>query len=211
MKAPNESGIHIISEKTKGSENLRAYVCPNCGNTEEEIKSYYDRIGYVTVRCWGGFGRKKYHYLPHKCTSCGCKFVTWESSKEINGSTIGPLFLVALLAALGSVLMILAITESVVLVLTVIICMAIIVSMCCVIDDNTDPEDTGMKAIEDDMNFMMFDDDEKDEDKEEENQVDDLLSHLADSTMSSPEDLRDFLRDRTKSQMAFMSDKIWKL
>lgn len=41
--------------------------------------------------------------------------------------------------------------------------------------------------------------------------VDELLSHLADSTMSSPEDLRDFLRDRTKSQMAFMSDKIWKL
>jgi predicted RNA-binding Zn-ribbon protein involved in translation (DUF1610 family) len=207
MKARNESGFHIISGQTKDDENLRAYICPNCGNTDEEIKAYHDRVGYVTVRCWGGFGRKKYHYLPHKCTSCGCKFVAWESSKEINGGVVGLLFAVAFFAALGSVLMALAITVCTVLGFTVGMCLFIILRLCCAIDESTDDEDKGMESIEDDMSFMCFDDDED----EDEDLTDDLLSHLADNTTISSDDLREVLRDRIKSQTAFMSDKIWKL
>ena len=91
----DKSGLYILKGNDSSIDDyyneLRSFVCPNCGNTRidgKEIKWFPDYEESVYVRWLGGFGSKQYRWIPHKCTACGCKFMSWTTKYEINGGVI---------------------------------------------------------------------------------------------------------------------------
>lgn len=91
----DKSGLYILKGNDSSIDEchneLRSFVCPNCGNTHidgKEIKWFPDYEESIYVRWLGGFGSKQYRWIPHKCTACGCKFMSWTTKHEINGGVI---------------------------------------------------------------------------------------------------------------------------
>ena len=91
----DKSGLYILKDNDSTIDDyyneLRSFVCPNCGNTHidgKEIKWFPDYEESIYVRWLGGFGSKQYRWIPHKCTACGCKFMSWTTKHEINGEVI---------------------------------------------------------------------------------------------------------------------------
>lgn len=91
----DKSGLYILKDNDSSIDEchneLRSFVCPNCGNTHidgREIKWFPEYEESVYVRWLGGFGSKQYRWIPHKCTACGCKFMSWTTKHEINGGVI---------------------------------------------------------------------------------------------------------------------------
>ena len=99
MKKKVTSGF-VIAAKVDESESdilvdeLHPCVCPNCciskfeeGHEKDIVHDDFD-CDSISTRCWGGFGEKRYKYLPHKCKACGTVFAPWVVEKKINGSVI---------------------------------------------------------------------------------------------------------------------------
>lgn len=100
----DKSGLYILKDNNPSIDEchneLRSFVCPNCGNTHidgEEIKWFPEYEESIYVRWLGGFGSKQYRWIPHKCTACGCKFMSWTTKHGINGEVIAwYIFLIAI-------------------------------------------------------------------------------------------------------------------
>ena len=71
----DKSGLYILKDNDSAIDEchneLRSFVCPNCGNTHidgKKIKWFPEYEGSVRVRWLGGFGSKQYRWIPHKCS-----------------------------------------------------------------------------------------------------------------------------------------------
>ena len=165
MKKEVTSGF-VIAAKTDESEpdilvdELHPCVCPNCGISKfeegHEKDIVYDDFdcGSISTRCWGGFGEKRYKYLPHKCKACGTVFAPWTVEKNVNGDVIRyflGLILVVAVAIITTVVSA-AIDEPILLLGTGV---TLIFMACCIagIEDSTcficDPE----KQIGDELKY----------------------------------------------------------
>lgn len=163
MKEKVTSGF-VIAEKADESEpdilvdELHPCVCPNCGISKfeegHEKDIVYDDFdcSSVSTRCWGGFGKKRYKYLPHKCKACGTVFAPWTVEKEVNADVIGYFIglILVVAVAIGTVVVSAAINEPILLLATVV---TLIFMACCIagIENGTccvcDPE----KLISDEL------------------------------------------------------------
>lgn len=181
MKEKVISGF-VIATKTDESEpdilvdDLHPCVCPNCGISKfeegHEKDIVYDDFDCdsISTRCWGGFGEKRYKYLPHKCKVCGTMFAPWTVEKKVNGEVIGYFIglIFSVAAAISTTVVSAAIDEPIILLGTVV---ALIFMACCIagIEDNTcaicDPE----KQIGDELKYAeiigkyLVDDDTEEE------------------------------------------------
>ena len=180
MKEKVTSGF-VIAAKDDESEpdilvdELHPCVCPNCGISKFEEGHEKDIIyddfdcDSISTRCWGGFGEKRYKYLPHKCKACGTVFAPWVVEKLVNGDVIGYfiglIFVVAV--AISTTTAAFAAREPILLLATLI--MLIFMAGCIGgIEDNTcsicDPE----KLISDELKYAEITGKYLEEDDEEE-------------------------------------------
>lgn len=100
MQKEATSGFVIVAKADESEpdilvDELHPCVCPNCGISKfeegHEKDIVYDDFdcGSVSTRCWGGFGEKRYKYLPHKCKACDTIFAPWTVEKKVNSNVIG--------------------------------------------------------------------------------------------------------------------------
>lgn len=85
----------------KESPDLMAYVCPCCGGTDR--LRHYEETGWCECRCFGGFGIKKFRFMPWYCAACGSVFAVVNSERRINWYVV----VADMLLCVGCVLMIL--------------------------------------------------------------------------------------------------------
>lgn len=141
MKEKATSGFVIAkadeSEPDILVDELHPCVCPNCGISKfeegHEKDIVYDDFdsGSISTRCWGGFGEKRYKYLPHKCKACGTVFAPWIVEKKVNGDVIGHFIglMISVLAAISATVVSAAIDYPILLLGTVA---ALIFMACCI-------------------------------------------------------------------------------
>lgn len=186
MKEKVTSGF-VIATKADESEpdilvdELHPCVCPNCGISKfeegHEKDIVYDDFDCdsISTRCWGGFGEKRYKYLPHKCKACGTVFAPWTVEKKVNGEVIG--YFIGLIfsvsAAISTTVVSAAIDEPILLLGTVV---ALIFMTRCIagIEDSTcsicDPE----KQISDELKYAEITGKYLEDDDIEEEETEDL-------------------------------------
>ena len=228
MKEKVTSGF-VIATKADESEpdilvdELHPCVCPNCGVSKfeegHEKDIVYDDFDCdsISTRCWGGFGEKRYKYLPHKCKACGTVFAPWTVENKINGDVIGYFIglMISVAVAISTVVVSAAIDELFFLLGTVV---ALIFMACCIagIEDDTysicDPE----KLINDELKYAeitgkYFDDDETDDDEIEDlnvafgvntQQAASACKNLATANMSEPKSTMEVFNTLTPEQKA---------
>lgn len=161
-----ESGLYIVPDEKEDAyvdDGLHALVCPECGNTSidgKPIKRYPLNDGRTYVRCCGGFGEKKYIWVPHKCTSCGCKFVAWTTKKSANAEIIGATVCLVIITVIAAWCAALGIEYDHRYLLFLLPYIFGVVLVCATIEGGTLGEDIGPSII---SKYSVFFDDEEEE------------------------------------------------
>lgn len=217
----------VIAAKADESEpdilvdELHPCVCPNCGISKfeegHEKDIVYDDFDCdsISTRCWGGFGEKRYKYLPHKCKACGTVFAPWTVEKKVNGDVIG-YFIVLIFSvanAITATVVSAAIDEFILLLGTVV---ALIFMACCIagIEKCTcsicDPEkeiNDKLKYAEIIGKYLEEDDDDETEDLDvsfgvNTQQAASACKDLATANMSEPKSAMEVFDTLTPEQKA---------
>lgn len=146
----NEIGLHIINqERGDNTGAICAYICPNCGNTDEAtIKRYNRSTDSLIVRTHGGFGRKVYKWTPHRCDICKCSFIAHQTSSGINTDVIVDMVVIALFAAALSIGAAMAITYHPIWWALCGVCALFICIFVLKINEDTDIRDFGLTSID---------------------------------------------------------------
>lgn len=146
----NEIGMHIIEqERIDNTGAICAYVCPNCGNTDEATIKKYDRsTDSLTVRTHGGFGYKIYKWTPHRCDVCKCTFIAYQTSSGINTGVIVDIAFVVLFATILSIGVVVAITCHPIWWILCGACALFIYNFALRINEDTDIRDLGLASVD---------------------------------------------------------------
>lgn len=184
MKHDRESGLYVVPDKNERPiDNLHACVCPNCGMTDiDKIACYPDYMGGHWVRCFGGFGIKKYTWMPHMCKACGEKFVAWEAHKELNPQVMGDAIGVVVTVLVSAILATLSLIKDpralgLVIPVSAFTLFGIFVDM----HSNTYDQDDGIEGCDIDIDSIPTEDESSEKENEHRSL---LLNNLASACVS---------------------------
>lgn len=203
MKEKVTSGFVIAVKKDESEpdilvDELHPCVCPNCGISKfeegHEKDIVYDDFDcdFISTRCWGGFGEKRYEYLPHKCKACNTVFAPWTIEKKVNGGVIGYFIgLIFSVAAAISTTVVSAANDELIFLLGTVTALIFMACFIAGIEDSTfsicDPE----KSISDELKYAEITGKYLGDDDSEEDETEDLDMTFGVSTQQAASACKD--------------------